>query len=67
MARNLKEALERNRRAADALERALRECLNGLRAAPDASEARLSVIEGGRPSRPRAAVPARRRGRARQE
>ncbi len=48
MARNLKEALERNRMAAEELDRALRECIAALREAPEAGEAQLRVIEGGR-------------------
>ena len=48
MAKNLKEALERNRRAAEDLDHALRECLAALRDAPDAAETRFEVIQGGR-------------------
>ncbi len=49
MARNLKEAAERHRRAAEDLDRALRDCLAAL--ARDAGDdARFQVIEGGRRS-----------------
>ena len=49
MAKNLKEALEKNRRAAEELDRALRECLAEVRQAPDETvEIRFLVIEGGR-------------------
>ncbi len=53
MARNLRDALQRNRLAAQELERALRECLGDLRAREAGmGEARLRVIEGGRPASP---------------
>ena len=56
MARNLKEALERNRRAAEDLDRALRDCLAALKDVPgEAADGRFQVIEGGRNRRIRRA------------
>ena len=64
MARKLKEALERNRMAAEELRRALRECLGDLRAREAGmGEARLRVIEGGKPAG--AAAPASEAARSR--
>ncbi len=48
MAKNLKEAIEKNRIAAENLDRALRDCLALLREVPDAADARFEVIDGGR-------------------
>lgn len=49
MAKNLKEALEKNRRAAEDLDRALRECLDVIRARPEnVVEGRFRLIAGGR-------------------
>ncbi len=49
MAKNLKDALEQNRRAVADLEHALRDCLAVLKDNPETvAEARFQVIEGGR-------------------
>ncbi|MGR3292155.1 MAG: hypothetical protein ACU0C9_13305 [Paracoccaceae bacterium] len=56
MAKNLKEAFEKNRVAAQELDRALRECLALTRArAGTVVEGRFRLVEGGR-SRPRRQV-----------
>jgi len=49
MAKNLKQALEDNRRAAEDLDRALRECLDVIRERPEnVVEGRFRLIAGGR-------------------
>ncbi len=49
MASKLNEAQERNRRAAEELDRALRECLTAMTDRPETVvEGRLRVIAGGR-------------------
>ncbi len=51
MAKNLKEALEKNRLVAEELNRALRDCLAAIKDAPDTVvEGRFRVVEGGRRS-----------------
>ena len=51
MAKNLKEALEKNRLVAEELNRALRECLTAIKDAPGTVvEGRFRVVEGGRRS-----------------
>ena len=48
MANKLTEALERNRRAADELDRALRDCLSAIKDKPETVvEGRFRVIAGG--------------------
>lgn len=49
MAKNLKDAIERNRIAAEELDRALRECLTLVREEPEVvAEGRFRVFTGGR-------------------
>ncbi len=52
MANKLTEALERNRLAADELDRALRDCLSAIKDKPETVvEGRFRVIAGGRAER----------------
>ncbi|MBV1866307.1 MAG: hypothetical protein KUG69_00135 [Marinosulfonomonas sp.] len=52
MAKNLKEAIERNRIAAAELDRALRDCLAVVRDEPEiVAEGRFRVFTGGRAAR----------------